>query len=175
MQPNLATLTLAGAVALAAPVALAHDAKPAPQDKPAAADRQHGAQPDDHRHGADIGEPGDPKQVIRTFRISAGDDNKFRPAAVIVRQGETIRIVLKNEGKLKHELMLGTKAELKEHAAVMVKHPEMEHDDPNAITVQPGETRELVWKFTKVGEVDFACLVPGHLEGGMVGKDIVNR
>jgi len=131
--------------------------------------------PGHHDAANDIGVPGDPKQVIRTFRLSAGDDNKFRPAAVTVRAGETIKIVLKNEGKLKHELMIGTQAELKEHAAAMAKNPDMEHDDPNAISVQPGKTGELVWKFTKAGEVHFGCLVPGHYEGGMAGKVIVNQ
>ncbi len=128
-----------------------------------------------HDAAGEIGVPGDPKQVVRTFRIAAGDDNKFRPAVVTVRAGETIKFVLKNDGKFKHEMMIGTQAELKEHAAVMAKNPEMEHDDPNAVSVQPGKTGELVWKFTKPGEVHFGCLVPGHYEGGMAGKVIVNN
>lgn len=128
-----------------------------------------------HDAAAEIGVPGDPKQVTRTFRIAAGDDNKFRPAVVTVRAGETIKFVVKNEGKFKHEMMIGTQSELKEHAAVMAKNPEMEHDDPNAVSVQPGKTGELVWKFTKPGEVHFGCLVPGHYEGGMAGKVIVNN
>jgi len=172
---RIIAFAVATAFGLAAPMVLAHGDKPAHKEKPqATSDHGHGKS-EGHGHGAEIGEPGDPKQVIRTFRLSAGDDNKFRPAVFTVRAGETIKFVLKNEGKLKHEMMIGTQDELKEHAAAMAKNPEMEHDDPNAVSVQPGKTGELVWKFTKPGEVHFGCLVPGHYEGGMVGKVIVNN
>ncbi len=46
----------------------------------------------------------------------------------------------------------------------------MKHDDPNSVLVAPGETKELVWKFTKAAELEFACNIPGHYEAGMVGK-----
>ena len=71
--------------------------------------------------------------------------------------------------------VMGSLAELKEHAKIMTKFPEMEHDDPNAISVEPGKTGELVWRFTKAGKFDFACLVPGHFEAGMQGKIAVRR
>jgi uncharacterized cupredoxin-like copper-binding protein len=44
-----------------------------------------------------------------------------------------------------------------------------EHDDPNAVMVQPGETKELIWTFTKTENVEFGCNVPGHYEAGMKG------
>ena len=131
-----------------------------------------------HGHGAansEIGVPGDPKQAVRTVSIVARDDMKYRPATITVRRGETIRLILKNEGAVNHELVLGTQAELKEHAAAMMKNPEMEHDEPNRLSVDPGKSGELVWKFTKAGEVIFGCLHPGHYDGGMVGKIVVNR
>ena len=83
------------------------------------------------------------------------------------------RFVLKNEGKLKHEMVLGTIAELKEHAALMVKFPQMEHADPNQASVEPGKTGELIWQFTKAGTFDFACLQAGHYEAGMKGQVVV--
>jgi uncharacterized cupredoxin-like copper-binding protein len=55
----------------------------------------------------------------------------------------------------------------------MKKFPDMEHDDPNAKRLSPFNSGELVWKFTKRGEFEFACLIPGHLEAGMLGKVIV--
>jgi len=137
----------------------------------------HGAKSETghHHHAAtEIGAPGDPKKVVRTFRIDMGDDMKFRPAAFTVRQGETVRFTVKNSGKLKHELVLGTREELEAHAKEMEKNPDMEHDDPNAVHVEPGKTATLVWRFTKPGDVPFACLIPGHMQGGMVGKVIVN-
>ena len=81
----------------------------------------------------------------------------------------------RNQGQVKHEFVLGTPAELKKHAALMAKFPQMEHDDPNAVSVEPGKTAEFAWTFAKKGSFDFACLVPGHFEAGMRGKIIVHR
>ena len=52
----------------------------------------------------------------------------------------------------------------------MKKHPDMEHDEPSMTHVKPGATGDIVWQFTKAGEFQFACLIPGHFEAGMVGK-----
>jgi uncharacterized cupredoxin-like copper-binding protein len=126
-------------------------------------------------HGADLGKPGDAKKVSRTIEVGMGDDMRFKPADIQVKRGETIKFVVKNHGALTHEMVLGTMKELKEHAALMRKSPEMEHDDPNAVSVEPGKTGALIWQFTKAGTFDYACLVPGHFEAGMVGKIIVSR
>ena len=75
-----------------------------------------------------------------------------------------------NSGKLKHEMVLGSVKELKEHAEMMRKMPEMEHADENMVSVEPGKSGELIWQFTKAGKFDFACLQPGHFEAGMKGK-----
>ena len=72
-------------------------------------------------------------------------------------------------------MVLGTSAELKQHAALMRKFPQMRHSDPNAISVEPGKTGELIWQFTKAGTFGFACLVPGHFEAGMKGTIVVKR
>lgn len=98
------------------------------------------------------------------------DTMRFVPDYIDVKRGETIRFVVKNNGKLKHEMVLGSAKELKEHAALMQKFPEMEHVDPNQVSVDPGKTGELIWQFTKAGKFDFACLHPGHFDAGMVGK-----
>ncbi|OYW21187.1 MAG: oxidase [Burkholderiales bacterium 12-64-5] len=97
------------------------------------------------------------------------DNMRFTPAQISVRQGETVRFVVKNSGAVKHELVFGTPEELKEHYAMMVKMPGMEHADDNMVTVAPGKTGEVVWRFTKAGKVDFACLQPGHYDAGMKG------
>ena len=103
------------------------------------------------------------------------DAMRFTPSSIKVKRGETIKFVLTNTGQMKHEMVLGTIKELKEHAALMLKFPDMEHADPNMVTVEPGKTGELVWRFTKAGTFDFACLQPGHFEAGMVGKVAVKR
>ena len=126
-------------------------------------------------HTSALGEPGNPAKITRTVDIVMSDAMRYTPSSVKVKRGETIRFRVKNTGQTKHEMVLGSLAELKEHAKTMSKFPEMEHDDPNAISVEPGKTGELVWRFTKAGKFDFACLVPGHFEAGMQGKIAVRR
>ncbi|HSN21925.1 MAG TPA: cupredoxin family protein [Usitatibacter sp.] len=128
-------------------------------------------------HGGEksIGEPGDPARAARTVVVSMKDSMRFDPSAIRVKRGETLRIVARNDGKVVHELVLGTMDGLREHAALMRRFPNMEHDEPNMVRVEPGEKRDIVWRFTIPGEVPFACLQPGHFEAGMVGKVIVGR
>lgn len=116
-----------------------------------------------------FGEPGKAAQVSRTVEVRAADNMRYTPASITVRRGETIEFVLKNTGKLTHEFVLGDAKELKEHAALMRRYPDMEHDDPNMAKLAPGGTTKLIWKFTRAGAVDFACLIPGHYEAGMQG------
>ena len=121
-------------------------------------------------HGTDaIGKPGVAAKVTRTVNIDMKDDMRFHSSNFDVKQGETVRFIAKNSGKVKHEMVLGTAKELKDHYEVMKKNPEMEHDDPNMVTVAPGKTGEIVWHFTKAGKVDFACLQVGHYDAGMKG------
>ena len=121
-------------------------------------------------HASSLGKPGDPKKVGRTVEITMSDAMRFTPASVSVKKNETVRFVLKNEGHFKHEMVLGTIKELKKHAALMLKFPEMEHADPNQASVEAGKTGELIWQFTKAGTFDFACLQAGHYEAGMKGQ-----
>ena len=100
---------------------------------------------------------------------------RYIPAKIKVKRGETIKFVVHNNGTVKHEMVLGTIKELKEHAVLMQKFPEMEHVDPNMASVEPGKTGELLWQFTRAGTFTFACLQPGHFEAGMVGKVAVGR
>ena len=120
-----------------------------------------------------FGIAGDPKKVSRTVSVDMSDAMRFSPAVVRVRRGETLRFTLANKGKVMHEMVLGTKAELAAHAALMRKFPGMEHDEPYMTHVPPGETGAIVWRFNRAGEFDFACLVAGHFEAGMVGRIIV--
>lgn len=127
----------------------------------------------DKGHAWALGKPGDPKKATRTVEITMSDSMRFSPASISVKRNETVRFKLKNEGKLKHEMVLGTISELKAHAALMLRFPGMEHVDPNQSSVEAGQTGELVWQFTKAGTFDFACLQAGHYEAGMRGKVVV--
>jgi uncharacterized cupredoxin-like copper-binding protein len=113
---------------------------------------------------------GERKPGIRTIEIKMTDAMRFTPDRIEVKQGETVRLVHGNAGKIMHEFVLGTKKELDEHAALMMKFPNMEHDEPYMAHVGPGKTGEIIWTFNRAGEFDFACLIPGHYQAGMVGK-----
>ena len=112
---------------------------------------------------------GDARAVKRTITLTMSDAMRFTPDRIAVKRGETVRIVVRNEGKLLHEFVLGTKQELDEHAALMAKFPGMEHDEPYMAHVPPGKTGEIVWHFNRTGSFDFACLIAGHYQAGMVG------
>ena len=118
----------------------------------------------------DWGIAGDAKAAKRTIEVSMTDNMRFSPERIEVTQGETVRLVVKNSGKVMHEMVLGTKKELDEHAALMAKFPTMEHDEPYMTHVGPDKTGEIVWTFNRLGEFDFACLIAGHYQAGMVGK-----
>jgi uncharacterized cupredoxin-like copper-binding protein len=113
---------------------------------------------------------GEAKAVKRTVLLRMSDDMRFTPSQLVVKQGETLRLKIDNQGKILHELVIGTKKELDEHAALMVKHPGMEHDEPYMAHVAPGKSGEIVWRFNRPGEFEFACLIAGHYSAGMKGK-----
>jgi uncharacterized cupredoxin-like copper-binding protein len=116
-----------------------------------------------------FGRAGDPKHADVVIQVRMSDNMRFTPSAITVKRGQTVKFVVDNEGKLLHEMVLGTPQELKKHAELMRKFPDMQHEDSNMAHVSPGKTGEIVWRFTKAGEYAFACLQPGHYEAGMVG------
>jgi len=117
-----------------------------------------------------FGQEGNPRKVTKTIKVDMTDDMRFTPADVTVKRGDTVKFVVQNDGKVLHEMVLGTKQAIKAHAELMKKFPEMEHADANMAHVKPGKAGEIVWQFTKAGEFQFACLQPGHFEAGMIGK-----
>jgi uncharacterized cupredoxin-like copper-binding protein len=130
-----------------------------------------------HDHGNfSAGEPGDPKRPARVVKVrmrEEGSKKFFEPSRIEVRRGEQIRFAIQNDGSGPHEFVLATAAENRKHADEMKKLPEMEHDDPNAKRVQASKSADLVWKFTKRGEFQFACVIPGHYDAAMFGTVVV--
>lgn len=118
----------------------------------------------------DWGIAGEAKSVTRTIEITMTDKMRYTPDNIEIRQGETVRFIHRNPGQLKHEFVLGTKKDLAEHAALMKKFPNMEHEEPYMAHVAAGKTGEIIWAFNRPGQFDFACLMPGHYEAGMIGK-----
>ena len=120
-----------------------------------------------------FGKAADPKRAKRTMTVEMSDAMRFTPAEITVKRGETVKFIIKNQGNIMHEMVLGTLGELKEHGELMKKFPNMEHDEPYMAHVAPGKAGEMGWKFTRKGEFYYACLLPGHFEAGMIGTIVV--
>ena len=123
-------------------------------------------------HHFSAGEPGNPKNPARTIKLSMNEQGMrmlYTLSHITVRKGEQIRFVVFNAGVSDHEFVLATVTENRAHAREMKMHPHIAHHDPNVITLGPSNQGELLWKFSKRGAFEYACLIPGHLEAGMHG------
>lgn len=129
--------------------------------------------------GMAIGRPAETAPT-RTVKVVMNEDYDGEEIYVFDREqltfaaGETVRLHIANEGQEVHEFVMDTVHANAEHKAMMERFPEMEHDDPNAVRLEPGEEAEIVWTFGEAGTFEFACLLPGHYENGMHGHLIVN-
>src|SRR3990167_6713226 len=110
-----------------------------------------------HSEETAIGKAGVATKNTRTVTVEMADNMRYTPSEIQVKKGETVRFVVKNVGKVKHELSLGTEKELLEHLEGMKKFPDMEHDEPSKATLAPGKSGTIIWQFTKTGNVNFAC------------------
>lgn len=158
--------TACAALAAVAPAASAHQGQRHTQPPAAVAPKEQ----------KPWGVAGDRAAVRRTVTIAMTDTMRFTPDRLQARLGETLRIVARNDGKMLHEIVIGTRDELDAHAALMKKHPNMEHDEPYMAHVDAGKAGEIVWRFNRAGTFWFACLIPGHYEAGMIGRiDVLAR
>jgi uncharacterized cupredoxin-like copper-binding protein len=123
--------------------------------------------------GAGFGQPGDPMSVDRTIDVQLLDSLAFDPANLEVQPGQTIRFRATNAGAVDHEFVLGDEATQKEHESAMESGGSMQMDEANLLTLMPGETRSIVWRFTEPGTVLYGCHAPGHYAAGMVGTIMV--
>lgn len=117
-----------------------------------------------------FGIAGDAAKVSRTVTVTMDDDMRFKPDHLQVREGETLRLRIRNQGQLMHELVIGTPEELDAHAKLMEKFPEMEHEEAHMSHVPPSGSGDIIWRFNRAGQFDFACLIAGHFQAGMRGR-----
>lgn len=160
------------ALASLAAVALAGGAIP----HRAAAHEDHAGHGERAAKGFAAGEPGVQHQESRTVEIVIRDENgamAFSPSNLEVKQGDQVRFVLRNAGEVDHEFLIDTVANNQAHKQSMAADPDMQHEEPNGRRLKPGEQTELVWRFTKPGTFEIACLIPGHYESGMKGEVLV--
>ena len=133
---------------------------------PAMSHEQHG------HETYSAGEPGNAKKPARTIEVTMSE-MEFIPSRIEVKRGEQIKFIIRNAGTEDHEFLLSTTEDNLKHAEVMKKNPKMEHDDPNGVRLAPKKTAEILWKFTKAGTFEYACLIPDHRDYGMTGRIIV--
>ena len=139
-----------------------------------------------HGSKAQAGGPADASEATRTIEVEMAD-NRYNLSEIDVAKGEVIRFVIHNRGQLVHEFNIGTANMHASHQNEMLAMMQsgkmsptkmmhghggkMGHDDPNSILLNPGESKELVWRFGKqLNGLEFACNVPGHYQAGMVGR-----
>jgi len=149
--------TLLLALILAVPLAHAHG------------DKKHAPAAETVAEQTAWGIAGKSAQVNRTLTFDMTDAMRFTPDSITVQEGDTVRFVVRNTGRMLHEMVIGTPAELAKHAAMMAKFPNMEHDEAYMVHVGPGQTGEIVWHFNRAGSFELACLIAGHYEAGMRG------
>lgn len=115
-----------------------------------------------------VGMPAPAAQASQTYHVTLTDDMKmqFSPA-LSIKQGEVVRFIVTNKGKIAHEFSIGSLDEQKKHREMMQAMPNMTHDDGTTITLAPGATTEMGWHFMGLNFVEFACNIPGHSEAGM--------
>ena len=120
-----------------------------------------------------FGSPAKPEEATRTVAVTLDDQMRIQLELDAVKKGEVLRFVVTNKGAAPHEFSIGDTASQRAHAAMMKKMPDMKHEgDPSALTLAPGETKELTWRFDKqvAGAIEVACQMPGHYDAGMVRK-----
>jgi len=138
-----------------------------------------------HAHGAVTagGVPGKAGEVTRSVTIVA-TDSAFDPKVISAKSGETVRFIVRNDGKFVHELTIGPKALQLEHQSEMLgfavsgaldidhyDHVKLgNHNHGNNVLLEPGQSGEIIWKFAKTDDLEFGCNVPGHYEQGMKGN-----
>ena len=121
------------------------------------------------------GVPGAPEKAMRIVNVKMSDAMRYAPTRFEFRSGETVRFIITNEGQVRHEFGIGTIEEQRAHEEMMKADPEMRHEDTAVLSVEPGETKRLVWQFGNPGEYELACHVPGHYPAGMKAKIIVRK
>ena len=139
-----------------------------------------------------IGTKGKASDVNKVIVVNMYD-NYYEPSKIEIKKGETVKFVVKNKGELVHEFNIATKTMHLKHQPEMMmlveneiilsdkidkkkmmemakKNPSMAHSHSNSVLLSPGESADLIWKFTNSVKIEAACNVPGHYEAGMVAE-----
>ena len=103
-------------------------------------------------------------------------DIDFKPKTLEVAKGEEVQFTFTNDGKIRHEAYFGTPEDQADHEKEMAEAGEESggHDahgggsgDNNKITVEPGKSGDLTYRFDEAGTYEIGCHEPGHYAAGM--------
>ena len=106
-------------------------------------------------------------EANKTITVHMMDTMKFNFSNLNIEEGDVVKFVVMNKGKITHEFGIGSVEEQTAHRKMMQSMPDMKHEDGSTVTVEAGKTKELVWQFLGESTAQFACNVPGHFEAGM--------
>jgi uncharacterized cupredoxin-like copper-binding protein len=131
-----------------------------------------------HGDAMEVGTPATAEDATTQIAVSLFEtddgDMLIEPGELDFAAGETVLFTITNNGDYEHEFVMDTIQNNEKHKELMEQFPEMEHADPNALRLQPGETGTFAWTFANAGTFEFACLIPGHYQSGMHGALSVN-
>ena len=140
----------------------------------------------------EIGVKGNEENVDRVIKVLMYD-NYYQPNNFKIKKNETIKFVVENKGQLVHEFNIATKEMHLKHQPEMMmmvkneillinkidkkkmmeiskKDHSMAHKHSNSVLLSPGDSGELIWKFSNTLNIEAACNVPGHYDVGMIAK-----
>lgn len=102
-------------------------------------------------------------------------DIDFKPKTLEIAKGEEVHFTFTNDGRIRHEAYVGTPDDQVEHAKEMAEGGEDTDghnahgggSDDNKITLQPGKSGDLTYRFEEAGTFEIGCHEPGHYAAGM--------
>jgi uncharacterized cupredoxin-like copper-binding protein len=102
----------------------------------------------------------------RTVEIDI-NHSRFSPAELKVGRGETMKFVIKNLDPIDHEFILGDEAvQLRHENGTDPHHGAV----PGEVSIPVGGVGETTYTFNGLGQLLFACHLPGHYRYGMKGN-----
>lgn len=119
-----------------------------------------------------VGMPANGAKPDKVVHVLLSDDMKITfKKEVTIEPNDVVQFVVMNTGKMNHEFAIGSTEEQLEHREMMKSMAgDHMHDSGNAVTVEPGKAKQILWHFHGESDVEFACNIPGHAEAGMVKK-----
>ncbi len=119
-----------------------------------------------------VGMPANGSKPDKVVHVILSDDMKITfKKEVKIEPNDIVQFVVMNTGKIEHEFAIGSEKEQLEHREMMKNMTGGHmHDSGNAVTVEPGKAKQILWHFHGDSNVEFACNIPGHAEAGMVKK-----